>query len=153
MKRGSIVANLAEIYSEIDSLTILPFFTSNINNTEYPLIMLEQSNTARDWESLNVGNGPISNVTFSTTIWGMVAGFEDHLMDPLASELEASLADVLNFRHEAFQFEGWEFYFKERIPISDSTYGVRQMGSNMARGFNSTFSISAILSNPQESQG
>lgn len=148
-KKGDIEANMRELEPTCRGLTILPYYSLNVDTDSYPILMVEQTAVDRDWESLDVGSGPMYKTRFSSTIWGLVAGYRDEVMDDLAVELEASVAEVLNHRHETFKYEGWQFYFNETMPMPASTFGVTRMGQNLARGFTATIIIDTLLSAPQ----
>lgn len=149
LRKGEIDANMRGIESSCRSLTVLPYYSLNVDNDMFPIIMIEQTAVERDWEALDTGSGPIMKTRFTSTIWGLVAGYRDDVMDDLSVELEASIADILNTRHNTFNYEGWQFFFNETAPCPSATYGITRLGQNLARGFTSTVQIDCIHSCPQ----
>lgn len=149
LQKGGIEANMRELEPSVRPLTILPYYSLNVDTDMYPILMVEQTAVERDWESLDTGSGPMYKTRFTSTIWGMVAGYRDDVMDDLSVELEASVAEILNHRHESFDYGGWTFYFNETMPMPSSTYGITRLGQNMARGFTSTIVIDTLLSAAQ----
>ena len=104
LQKGGIEANLREIEGTVRPLTILPYYSSNVDTDLYPIIMMEQTAIEREWEALDTGQGPIYKTRFTSTIWGMVAGYQESVLDDLSVELEASVAEILNHRHETFVY-------------------------------------------------
>lgn len=149
LSKGGIEANLRSIEPTCRPLTILPYYSLNVDTDMYPLLMVEQTAVEREWESLDTGSGPMYRIRFTSTIWGLVAGYRDDVMDDMSVELEASVAEILNHRHESFSFEGWTFYFNETMPMPSSNYGITRLGQNLARGFNSSIVIDTLLSAAQ----
>lgn len=149
LSKGDIEANLRAVEPSCRPLTILPYYSMNIDTDMYPLLMVEQTSVVREWEALDTGSGPTYTTRFTSTIWGMVAGYRDDIMDDMSVELEASVAEILNHRHETFEYAGWQFYFNETMPMPQSNYGITRLGQNLARGFNASIVIDTLLSAAQ----
>lgn len=149
-RKGEIEANLSTLEPAAGKLTVLDHYSNNVNAQEFPLLMLEQTGVERDWESLDTGSGPTYHLRFFITIWGLVHGFQDSVMEDLISELEGSLGQVLNRRHESFQFEDWEFYFKETLPMPESSFGTTKLAMGVARGFTSVVRVDSLVTAPQQ---
>ena len=146
---ADIQSNLKSIEPEIRPLTILSYFSDNLDNDMFPLLMVENTYKERTWEALDTGSGPTCNIRIGCTIWGLIAGHRDDVMNNLADELESSVADILNSRHRNFTSEGWTFYFNETMPMPSCTYGVTKFAGNVVKGFTAPIVVDAICSVPQ----
>lgn len=148
-QKGSIDANLKVVESEVRPVTILHYWTANVDADMYPLVMIEQTSKARTWEALDTGSGPTSNIRINLTLWGLVSGHPDEILDDMIDELESSVSDIINSRHHSFSNEGWTFYFNETMPMPASTFGVSKFAGALSRGFTSPIYVDAIVSVPQ----
>lgn len=148
-RKGEIDTNLKTLVPEEKGVTILPYWTANVDNGMYPVIMIEQTSKERTWEALDTGSGPTANLRLNLMIWGLVTGHEDSLLDDLIDELESSVAEIINSRHQTFTSEGWQFYFNETMPMPSSTFGAAKFSGALTRGFTSPIYVDAIFSVPQ----
>ncbi len=148
-RQGEIDANLKTIDSNVRAVNILDYQTNNLDADLCPCLMIEQTYKSRTWEALDTGFGPTGNLRIGLTIWGLVHGYEDSVLDDMADELESSVADILNCRHETFSTEGWQFYFNETMPMAESSFGFTRFGGAVLRGFTSSIVVDAIVSQPQ----
>lgn len=148
-RKGQIDTNLKGVCPESRPVTILPYWTSNLDADMYPVLMLENNSKERTWEALDTGSGPTANLRLSFMLWGLVHGHADEILDPLIDELESSAAEILNSRHQTFKYEAWEFYFNETMPMPSSTFGAAKFAGALTRGFTAPIHVDAIFSVPQ----
>jgi len=152
---GEINTNLANVLSpgkSVAPVTVLPYYTDNIDEGMTPLLMIEFGSISREWEALNTGSGPVGKAYLSLTITGIIQGETPDDTAALLSELEGSTADILNRHASVFNAGAWQYYFEETMPVKESSFGLRSLKTTMMSAFQSSVTIASINNISQAKQ-
>ncbi len=129
--RAEIDERLQRVVADLETQSILPYFTANLDVGMFPLLMIEQVRDKGEW----VGMPSISNNRFELVLWGLIHHNDPQVQDDLAAELAAGVKQVLNRRHLPIGVGEFEIYFNDTMPIPMVEYGAAQLGNQVVAGF------------------
>ena len=142
--QGVINAELS-LVGVSNSLTIFDHYDENINNDQYPLLMIQEIDQQTKWYGLS----NISYWEFSFNVFGLIQHDDPYTIVKQRRRFAAGVSDVLASNFRDFQVNGRWLQFLDGVsPMKSISYDVNgpSEGNVLIRGFVARWNVQAVQS-------
>lgn len=128
-------------------LTIINYFSANIDIDQYNLIMVAMDSEGDEWMSMPVTDESAYNLT----IWGLVHHDVPQEREVIIGRFAGAVKLALNHRHEPTTLaDGSQMYFNDIMPIRQILYGINSFGDGFVSAFAAYFRANVSTSVPDD---